>query len=228
MNNTKRFSDRVSNYVKYRPAYPKEIIGELFSRFNLNANNVIADIGSGTGILTALFLKNGNKVFAVEPNNEMRNHAENTLAEFPNFYSINGTAEDTTLPDKSIDMIVAAQAFHWFDQPAANKEFKRIAVNNAPAVLIWNDRQVSTAFEMAYEQLLRTYGTDYTTVNHRNVSEEQLGAFYYPEPYTVIHLPNYQVFNFEGLKGRLLSSSYIPNDTHPDYKKMMQELQIIY
>src|SRR5689334_2737571 len=125
-NSTKRFSNRVEQYVKYRPSYPKEIIPFLEKNAGLNSSFVIADIGSGTGISTKLFLDNGNKVFAIEPNNEMRKKGEELLRDHSSFISINGTAEQTTLADGSIDMIVAGQAFHWFDAGKTKSEFRRI------------------------------------------------------------------------------------------------------
>src|SRR5438552_226529 len=125
-NSTTRFSNRVEQYVKYRPSYPKEIIPFLENTIDLNPSFVIADIGSGTGISSKIFLANGNTVYAVEPNNEMRNKAEELLWQYDSFISINGTAEQTTLADTSADMIVAGQAFHWFDAVKAKIEFRRI------------------------------------------------------------------------------------------------------
>src|SRR5579863_1256797 len=114
-NSTTRFSDRVEDYVKYRPHYPKKILSYLQDRYAFGPGWVVADIGSGTGISTELFLRFGNNVFAVEPNLEMRSKAEELLAAHPGFRSVEGTAEATGLPGSSIDLIVAGQAFHWFD-----------------------------------------------------------------------------------------------------------------
>ncbi len=111
-----RFSNRVENYVKYRPGYPREVLDLFRDEMNLTENSVIADIGSGTGISAKLFLENGNEVFGVEPNAAMRGAAEEFLREFPKFKSVDGTAENTNLPDNSVDLVVAAQAFHWFDK----------------------------------------------------------------------------------------------------------------
>src|SRR4051794_38465761 len=167
---TKRFSSRVEDYIKYRPSYPVEILDLLKKSYGLTSLNVVADIGSGTGISTELFLSNGNPVVGVEPNNEMRIAAERLLKAFPNFHSVSGTAEATTLDSSSFDFIVSGQAFHWFNREQARKEFVRILKPEGWVVLIWNDRKTdSTPFLEAYEQLLKTYGTDYEKVNHKQI-----------------------------------------------------------
>src|SRR4051812_35209407 len=110
-----RFSNRVANYVKYRPGYPPEILEIFRDEMNLTGDSVVADIGSGTGISARVFLENGNPVFGVEPNAAMRAAAKEFLKSFPQFESVEGTAEATNLPDRSVDLVIAAQAFHWFD-----------------------------------------------------------------------------------------------------------------
>ena len=122
---TKRFSDRVENYVKYRPGYPPALLDCLRQVCGLTPAAVIADVGSGTGILSELFLKNGTPVFAVEPNDDMRQAAELRLGHYPNFASVAGTAETTMLSDRSVDLVTAGQAFHWFDVSQAKAEFAR-------------------------------------------------------------------------------------------------------
>src|SRR5213595_654680 len=123
---TKRFSNRVENYIKYRPGYPDAVIDLLTEECRLTQQSIIADIGSGTGILSELFLKNGNSVFAIEPNAAMRRTAEDLLRKHPKFTSIDAAAEATTLDIASVDFVTAAQAFHWFDRKNARKEFARI------------------------------------------------------------------------------------------------------
>jgi len=227
-NSTIRFSNRVEQYVKYRPSYPKEIIPFLEKNAGLNSSFAIADIGSGTGISTKLFLDNGNKVFAVEPNNEMRNKAEELLHRYALFVSVNATAEQTTLPGASMDMIVAGQAFHWFDAAKTKTEFRRISKPHTHCVLIWNERLVESGFEKAYEQLLFEYATDYKEVDHRNVSEQKIAAFFEPNDFMLKVFPNKQIFDFEGAKGRLLSSSYVPDETQPIFSSMINTLQKLF
>jgi ubiquinone/menaquinone biosynthesis C-methylase UbiE len=231
-NSTQRFSDRVTNYVRYRPTYPIVVIEALNQHIGLTPDKVIADIGSGTGISTELFLKNGNMVYAVEPNEAMREAAEAQLAHDPRFHSIAATAEDTTLPDDSIDVVTAGQAFHWFDQEQAKEEFRRILRPDGWVVLFWNDRKTDTTpFLRAYEQLLLDYGTDYTAINHRNITEShsaRFSSFFRDGQYQTVAFPNYQYFDYEGVKGRLLSSSYAPNEQHPNHLPMLERLQQIF
>jgi SAM-dependent methyltransferase len=223
-----RFSDRVENYVRYRPSYPQEVIAVLQREAGLVPQSVIADVGSGTGISAELFLRAGNAVYAVEPNREMREAAERLLAHFPNFHSIDASAQATTLPDQSADFIVAAQAFHWFNTPETRAEFTRILKPGGHVVLIWNERKLdSTPFLQAFEQLLITFGTDYTKVRHENVNSAALGTFF-NGAYVTHTFANEQRFDFEGLKGRLLSSSYAPAEGQPRHEEMMAELRRIF
>ena len=203
MKSTERFSNRVDNYVKYRPHYPKEIISYLVTKNLLTDNSVVADIGSGTGILTQLFLENQNPVFAVEPNEAMRLKAEERFGKYDNFKSINATAEQTTLDDSSIDLIIAGQAFHWFDAEKTKVEFKRIIKQDGYVVLVWNERQKNSDFENDYEKLLLKYATDYKKVNHTNINIEDLQNFFHPYEMNVANFQNQQVFNFESLKRKV-------------------------
>lgn len=230
---TNRFSDRVDNYVKYRPHYPAEVIDFLKAEKIISENSIIADIGSGTGISAELFLKNGYKVFGVEPNEPMRHAAENILQNYSNkklFISVNGKAEETKLEDNSVDVIVCAQAFHWFNNDAFKKECKRILKPNGNVVLMWNDRRTDTAdFLKVYEDFLQMFGTDYKEINHKNTQEKvQIDNFFGKENYSEQSFYNYQDVNFEGLKGRVLSSSYMPNDGHKDFDHMIYCLKKIF
>lgn len=229
MKATERFSDRVENYVKYRPGYPAEVIDRLREAGVLTADAVIADVGSGTGISSWLYLENGFEVFSVEPNAEMRKAAEEYLSAYKRFHSVNGTAEATTLADHSVDMILAGQAFHWFDVEKAKAEFKRILKPGGNVVLVWNDRRPdSTDFLRAYEDLLKMFGTDYAKVNHRNIDEKVFDAFWGEGKWNSFSVDNFQDFTFEGLKGRLFSSSYVPAEDHPDSPFMVSVLKKIF
>lgn len=228
INTVERFSDRVENYVKYRPGYPAEILDLFRNEMNLTESSVIADIGSGTGLSSRLFLENGNKVFGVEPNAAMRSAAEEFLADFPNFTSIDGTAENTNLPVESVDFVIAAQAFHWFDATTTLVESKRILREHGFIVLIWNERQLNTTpFLIDYENLLLKFANDYTKVRHDNVNEKSLADFFRKD-FRVATFQNEQVFDFEGLKGRLLSASYMPSETHVNYEPMIAELRSLF
>ena len=226
---TLRFSNRVEDYIKYRPRYPDGVIKTLTKQCGFTNKSVVADVGSGTGILSELFLKNGNRVFGVEPNREMREAGERLLKKYPDFTSVDGAAEATTLADRSVDFITAGQAFHWFDRERARKEFVRILRPNSWVALIWNERLTDTSpFLREYEELLQKYGTDYAAVDHRNVDAEAITAFFAPQSFTLKTFENRQVFDFDGVKGRLLSSSYVPESGHPNYQPMLDALRVIF
>jgi len=223
-NTVERFSDRVETYVKYRPDYPAEML-ELFRReMGLTADSVVADVGSGTGISARLFLENGNRVFGVEPNAAMRAAAENYLAGSPNFKSVAGTSEATTLEDSSCDFVIAAQAFHWFEPEATRREWLRILKPGGWAALIWNERQLATTpFLAEYEELLLRYANDYTKVRHENIDEEKLKAFFRKDFGRAV-FANSQTLDAEGLTGRVLSSSYMPTANDPRFSAMKSDL----
>lgn len=226
---TRRFSDRVDSYVQSRPSYPDAVLDLLSTECGLRTGWVVADVGSGTGILSRLFCDRGNTVLAVEPNRSMREAAERHFTGTPNFISIAGTAEDTTLPADSVDLIAAAQAFHWFDPEAARREFSRILKPQGWVVLICNDRRKqSTPFLRDYERLLLAHGTDYRQVDHTRIGDEELRTFFAPIEYRSACFDNIQVFDFDGLYGRLLSSSYAPAETDPGYPAMVKALRHIF
>ena len=226
-NTVERFSNRVENYVKYRPDYPREIIAYLEANCGLTKDSVIADIGCGTGISSQMFLENGNRVIGVEPNASMRCMAEVVLG-MTDFWVLDGTSDNTTITDASVDMVVAAQAFHWFDAEKARKEFKRILRPGGYVVLIWNERQLDTTpFLIEYEAFLIKYANDYGNVRHENIREKELSDFFQKE-YGSVTFPNVQVFDFEALMGRMLSSSYMPNETAPIFDEMIDELRLLF
>ena len=225
---TKRFSNRVENYLKYRPTYPPAIIPLLESECGLTSQSLIADLGSGTGLLTELFLKNGNSVFGVEPNLEMRVAGEKVLARYPKFSSVIGAAEATTLPAHSVDFVMAAQAFHWFNREEARVEFVRILKPGGWVVVAWNGYRIETSPLMAaYQDLVVRYGTDYSEVR-REVIGCDVEEFYAPGVCKCARFEFQQIFSFEGLKGRLLSASYAPEPGHPNYELMLRDLRQVF
>lgn len=228
MKNTELFSSRAEFYVRYRPHYPAEIISFLKEAIGLQKNWKIADIGSGTGISTELFLKNGNELFAVEPNREMREFAEKMFKGNSLFHSINATAEDTTLPEKTMDLLMASQAFHWFDRGAAKREFQRIAKPNAQLVLIWNIRDPDCQFQQGYDEMLTQYAPGFLDVSHRNANEQMIREFFAPEVVKIHEFPNFQKLNYEELEGRLLSTSYVPLESDPNHKLILNRLKYLF
>jgi SAM-dependent methyltransferase len=228
MHSTERFSSRVENYVKFRPGYPAALIELLQRECDLVAGSTVADIGSGTGILTEMLLKSGATVFGIEPNGPMREAGEKNLAKQPGFHSTAGTAESTTLHDHSVNLITAAQAFHWFDPAKARREFVRILKPGGHVALIWNNRETNGPFLAAYEGLLQTYGTDYAQSNHRNTDTTAIASFFSPNAFVAATLPNAQTMDFTALTGRLLSSSYAPEAGDPKYEPMLRDLRAIF
>jgi SAM-dependent methyltransferase len=227
---TARFSDRVENYVRYRPGYPPEVLGLLRDECGLRPSHVVADIASGTGAFTRLLLENGNSVFAVEPNAAMREMGIEQLESLGSnrLVSVAGTAEETTLRSASVDFVTAAQAAHWFDLPRARAEFARILRPEGWCVLIWNEREITTTpFLRDYEQLLLTYGTDYKEVRHERTTAV-IHEFFAPALSEERVFSVCQQFDYAGLAGRLWSSSYAPVEGDPSYAPLMQELQRIF
>ena len=224
-----RFTDRVADYARHRPHYPAALLDLLTQRCGFTPAWTVADIGAGTGILTELLLRNGNAVYAVEPNDAMRAVAEQTLAPLPHFHSSNGRSEATGLPDASIDLVVAGQAFHWFEPVATRREFRRILRPDGWVALVWNSRRnAGTPFLAAYQQLLDDFGTDYRQVDHQQVVDEEALARFYGGPYTVDTLPNQQVLDLEGLAGRVFSTSYMPGIGDPRRTPAQARLEEIF
>lgn len=223
-----RFSNRVANYVKYRPAYPVEVLDVFREEMGMTSESVIADVGSGTGISSKLFLDNGNVVYGVEPNANMRAAAQDFLADYPNFYTIDGTSTETKLFPASVDIVTAAQAFHWFEPDPTRKEFKRILKPGGWVALMWNERQLDTTpFLVEYERFLLKYASDYTKVRHDNINEAALNGFFEGD-FRTATFANKQVFDFDGIKGRVGSSSYMPSESDANYQDMVEELKTLF
>jgi SAM-dependent methyltransferase len=225
---TKRFTNRVQNYLRYRPSYPPEIIPLLESECGLNSTSIIADIGSGTGFLSELFLKNGNTVLGVEPNAEMRAAGEQILAKYSKFRSIDASAENTGLADDSVDFITAAQSFHWFDRGAARVEFQRILKPDGWIAIIWNGFQSGkSAVTDGYQDVLTRYGTDYKAVGCE-IADTHVETFFEPGAFKTARFKFQQLLDFEGLKGRVLSASYAPEPGHPNFAPLVAELERVF
>jgi SAM-dependent methyltransferase len=220
-------TDRVDNYQRFRPSYTDETIDYNFNNFDLSKQSVLADIGSGTGIFTEKILKRCKKVYAVEPNTEMRTAAEKRLSINKSFQSINGTSENTTLDNESIDSITVAQAFHWFSIEETKKEFKRILKKEAVVFLIWNNRVTNTPFLKEYEEILVNKIPEYTVVNHNNITEDIIKTFLIRD-YSQVIFKNNQVFDLEGVLGRLSSSSYTPKQNTKEYENIKAEIVKIF
>jgi SAM-dependent methyltransferase len=226
---TARFTERVADYAAHRPSYPAEMIGRLAREGVLRPADVVADVGSGTGILTALLLDHGHTVYAVEPNAAMASEAAARLGGNPRFHAVAGRAEATGLADASCDAVTAAQAFHWFEIDAARREFARILRPGGPVVLLWNIRRLdATPFLREYEDLVQRFAIDYEKISAGWADEEAIARFFAPSSFEVRGLEYRQAFGFEGLRGRLLSSSYAPPAGHPRHEPMIAELRQLF
>ena len=223
-----RFSNRVANYVRYRPDYPRAVLTCLADEASLRPDSVVADIGCGTGISTRMFLENGNRVFGVEPNEAMREAAAEYLADLGDLTLVDGTSDDTTLPDASIDLIVAAQAFHWFDPERARVEFQRIAKAGGAVALIWNERRLDhDEYHSEYEKVLVKYSRDYAVVRHDRFDEAVLSEFFHGKV-VKRSFENYQDLDLDGVKGRMLSASYMPAEGDDRYPELMDEIERLF
>ncbi|MEM9418332.1 MAG: class I SAM-dependent methyltransferase [Planctomycetota bacterium] len=221
-----RFSNRVADYTRYRPGYPDAILDRLAVR--LPEHPTVIDVGAGTGIFADLMLQRGWTVHAVEPNAPMREACAQRLGGQSDLSIHDGTAEATGLPDSCADLVVAAQAFHWFDSYSALREFERLLRPDGFVALIWNNRQTaSTAFLVDYENLLQEFATDYRKVNHQRFGDGRLESML-ADGFELIISPNIQSFDFEGLRGRLLSSSYAPAEGHVAHAPMLRRLREIF
>lgn len=224
-----RFDDRVEHYAQHRPGYPPEIVAFLERVCGLRSQWVVADIGSGTGLLARLFIDHGCRVLGVEPNAAMRAAGDRYLAAHGTFTSVDGAAEATGLADGCVDLVAAGQAFHWFERPAARSEFIRILRPPGWVALIWNDRRKGTTpFLAGYEALLERWGTDYREVDHSRIGRAELEEFLGPDPLREAVFDNRQVLDFPALRGRLLSSSYAPARGQPGHQPMLRDLGALF
>ena len=226
---TQRFTDRVADYVRYRPGYPREVVTFLHETCGVAPGAQVADIGAGTGISARLFLDAGHPVVAVEPNQAMREAANVWLTPYGNFRSVAGTAEATALDDASVDLVIAAQAFHWFDPVMTRREFARILKPQGRVALFWNSRRLDgSPFLAGYEGLLREYGVDYTEVAERYPDDAAMAAWFGDAFSHKGSFPNLQRLDFDGLKGRLMSSSYAPKAGHPNHEPLLVALRDLF
>lgn len=225
---THRFSDRVDAYVRYRPGYPDNLVATLLEQTGFDDKAVVADIGSGTGIFTRLLLDASLEVYAVEPNSNMREAAEALLSDEPKFNSVGAAAERTGLLDDSVDLITAAQAFHWFNNEATKQEFRRILKPGGRLALIWNKRNTSQPFQQAYDGILREFAPEYGAVNHMNLSDDDIATFFAAESMTLLNFEYCQRLDFPGLLGRLKSASYCPAEDSPQYIPLVTELLALF
>ena len=228
MDNETRFSNRVADYVKYRPSYPQQLIDCLIDQATLSGNAQIADIGAGTGIFSKLLLDQGFAVTAVEPDAKMLAAATAQLSGNSRFSYLNNNAEQTGLADQSVDLICAAQAFHWFNTAQSKQEFKRILKPDGYLALIWNQRSMHQPLQIEYDQLLRKFCSEYSRVNHMNLTHEDLASCFAEDAMQQFSFDNQQEFELSGLIGRIQSTSYCPAADSQAYQQLMTAVKVLF
>ena len=226
---THRFSNRVKDYVRFRPSYPPALITLLRDEARIGPEAMVADVGSGTGILTAMLLQTGCRVLGVEPNRLMREAAEDHVGSHPRFQSVAGSAEATGLSDASVDLVTAAQAFHWFRVNESGREFRRILQPEGTVALLWNSRRIKgNPFLNGYEHILQKWGTDYTAVRQSYDVGDSLARLFGNAEVKYRKFSNHQLLAYEVLEGRLLSSSYVPAREDPSCRPMLTALTTLF
>ena len=224
-----RFTDRADDYARHRPGYPGGIVGVLQKECGLNSESSIADIAAGTGLLTEVFLNNGNRVQAKEPNAAMLTTLKKLEPVFRGLQCRRGSAEATGLAPASMDFVTVGQAMHWFDLGRTKQEFARILRPGGWCVVVYNERRrAGDAFHEGYEQLLRTYGNDYQEVQDRHLKKESIAGFFHPCNMTRVTMDNVQTLTLDGLRGRIASSSYMPTRESPQYELLQKDIAELF
>jgi len=226
MKPTERFSNRAATYDQFRPSYPLELLDYLRDAWGVKGEMVVADVGSGTGLLTRLFLENGNVTYAVEPNGEMRAVADRLLGDYANYVSVGGSAEKTTLPTNSIDLITAGTAFHWFDDDA-RAEFQRILQPDGVLALIWNKRRsAADPFMIAYKNVLLEHVGQHCNTQFDKI-KTRIDSWFGGQSETA-QFDNVQLFDLEGFLGRVFTSSYTPLAESAEYDAFVTDLHTLF
>jgi SAM-dependent methyltransferase len=222
---TEKFTGKAEVYAKYRPSYPKEILKILGDQIGFTKDKIVADIGSGTGLLSRIFLENGNVVYSVEPNNEMRSFAERDLSRYPKFVSVNAVAENTGLPDNSVDLVTAGQALHWFGREKARTEFARILKSPGNVLIIYNERKKEDGMMDDYDRIIDRNASKSETPD---IDADYLSKFFDGKNYKESTVPNEQVLDYAGLVGRATSASYLPSRNQPGFESLEKDLRRLF
>ena len=228
MNNTLKFTGKATIYAKARPSYAPEFIDYLYSDVGMSNTSVIADIGSGTGILSKALLEKGSDVYCVEPNKDMCRAAENSLSHYSNFHCVSGTAENTTLDMGSVDFITVAQAFHWFDVDRFKAECQRILKYNGKVILVWNSR-VSTS-ELVKENafICKKYCPNFNGFSGGLEHIDIDIAKFFNNAFELKSFSNDLIFDKAKFIQRNLSASYSLKETDGEYKSYVSDLEVLF
>ncbi len=226
--NTNKFDEKGKVYAKARPDYPEELFLYLVSKNIIDNEKSVADIGSGTGIFTVQAARFAKTVFAIEPNYDMRLKAEDKFKFFPNIVSVNATAENTRLPDASVELVTVAQAFHWFDRKSFKSECQRILKHDGKVLLVWNDRDISSEVIRDNFAVNKNFCPDFKgSSNGIDFSKEGFKDFFVGE-YEMIELDNSLVYDRDAFIARSLSSSYAPKENDSLYAEYVKALETVF
>lgn len=228
--NTDIFTGKANNYAKYRPTYSREFIEYLYSDVGFKKESVIADIGSGTGILSELLLERSETVYCIEPNDDMMSIAKNVLENYKGFKPINAPAENTTLVNNSIDFITVAQAFHWFDTDQFKHECIKILKERGKVILIWNRMDMQTDIVLENEKINRELGSNFKGF-HNGINPDDnraLGTFFKNGKYERRQFDNDLIFAMDNFIGRNISSSHAPKEGDENYNSYISALKSLF
>ncbi len=221
-----RFDGKGEIYAKARPKYAEGLFEYFKSTLNIAAGSVFADIGSGTGIFTGQLLNCGYKVFAVEPNGDMRRKAEEKLSQNKSFISVIGNDRNTGLPDKSVDFLTAAQSFHWFDETAFKKECSRILKPGGKIIIVYNLRDEGADCIKALIELRGKYSSEFHGFSN-GMSGKRCVAFF-DGKCKIYRTDNTQIYDRQGYIDRVLSSSYSLKETDGRYEEYLTDIHKIF
>lgn len=231
MKTADKFTDKAEGYAKYRPSYPLEYIEYLISGAGSKEDCMIADIGSGTGILSRQLLESERlfHVIGVEPNDDMRTIAEQILKPYSRFISVKATAEHTTINENSIDLVTVAQAFHWFDIEQFRLECQRILKQNAKVALVWNSRDGSSEINKESFDICQKYCPNFKGfsggMEETSIAFQQ---FFKNGKYEYKYFRNDLPFTLIGFLGRYLSASFSPKKNDKEYNPFITALSNVF
>jgi SAM-dependent methyltransferase len=226
---TQRFGTRAQSYARARPGYPQSLVRDLARELALAPAATVVDVGCGTGLSSLPFLREGFRVIGIEPNAPMRAHAQELAHSHANFEVREGRAEGTGLAGASADLLIAAQAFHWFEIAPARAEALRILKPPTRAALIWNDRRKEGSdFARGYEALLCRYCADYVELRHQHEREDRVAQFFGHASWRRLTLEHATPLDFATLVERLDSASYVPARDDPKHPRLIEELRTLF
>lgn len=228
MDNTKKFDGIANEYTQSRPSYAAEFIECLFGKYGFSASSVVADIGSGTGKFAKQLLDKGSNVICVEPNTDMRLVAEKELCEYPNFNSVSGSAENTMLPNNSVDFITTAQAFHWFDVQTFKNECSRIIKPNGKIFLIWNIRNQCDLLNQEWSNVFKKYCSAFKGFNGGIKHNDERIKSFFNNVYEFVSFDNPLCFDKERFINRSLSGSYSLKKGDNNFDLYIEEIENIF